>query len=79
MRGVMGGLAIAIALTVVGGLFASTPSFAICNAICQGKCTAQWQQYFSSRAECVRVWSRRNGPSGHGCGQRGGPFVSCGD
>lgn len=79
MKGLIAGLAIAIALTVLSVPFASTPSFAICNAICQAKCTLHWKQYFASKAECVRVWSRRNGPSGRGCGQPGGQFVSCGD
>lgn len=79
MRGLAAVLGLAIVYTVVGGPFVSTPSFAICNAICQAKCTVQWRQYFHSGAECVRVWSRRNGPSGRGCGQRRGSFVPCGD
>ena len=57
--------------------FTSTSSFALCNKICQAKCTLSWQHEFKSEAECRAVWSRRNGPSGLGCGGKGAPFQRC--
>ena len=73
------GIPVAAAIVIIISLVTSTPSFAICNEICQGKCKLQWQGSFKSRAECVQVWSRRNGPTGWGCGARGGSFVRCSD
>lgn len=66
------------ALSWVGGLAAPSPSFAICNDICQSRCKETWQKFgFKSEAECVRIWSRRNGPSGFGCGKPGAPYQAC--
>lgn len=79
MRNTWTAVGLALAIALLAAPVTSTPSFAICNEICQAKCKLQWQSYFKSREECVRVWSRRNGPTGFGCGPRGAPFVSCGD
>src|SRR5262245_17096132 len=54
-----------------------SPAYAVCNDVCLGKCKANWKNFFSSEKQCIEVWSRRNGPSGFGCGTRGGPYESC--
>lgn len=78
MRPSISTIGMAFAL-LISFAFTSTPCLAKCNDICQAKCKLQWQSAFASRAECVKVWSRRNGPTGWGCGVRGGPFVPCSD
>jgi hypothetical protein len=55
----------------------SSPAAALCNNICRAKCKANWQIEFTSEKQCIAVWSRRNGPTGRGCGKPGGPFVRC--
>ena len=69
--------AMALGLGVLLTSFTASPASALCNQICRAKCTLQWKQYFKSKAECIKVWSRRNGPSGKGCGAPGGPYQRC--
>jgi hypothetical protein len=76
-RTIVAALAVA-GISVFLASVSPTPAFARCNEICKAKCTLQWKQYFKSKAECIRVWSRRNGPTGKGCGAPGGPYQQCG-
>ena len=64
-----------VAIFIVLGF--STPAAALCNDICKAKCKANWSLEFASEKQCLAVWSRRNGPSGRGCGTPGGPFKRC--
>jgi hypothetical protein len=69
---------VAVVGSVAGALLLTTsPASALCNSICRAKCTLGWQREFKSEKECIQVWSRRNGPSGLGCGQKGAPFQRC--
>jgi hypothetical protein len=77
MKQILVAVAIAVAVAVFTAPFTSTPSFALCNKICQAKCTLGWKNEFKSEQECRNVWSRRNGPTGVGCGQKGQPFQRC--
>ncbi len=70
-------LGFGVAATLMAAPITSRPAFAICNEICQSKCAAEWQKYFKSQKQCITVWSRRNGPTGLGCGAPGGPFQQC--
>lgn len=58
----------------------SSPSFALCNSVCTAKCQAAVSRgdYMNMDA-CVKVWSKRNGPKGVGCGKPGAPWQSCTD
>jgi hypothetical protein len=67
---------LSLAIATASALLTSTPSFALCNEICQAKCKLGWQNEFKSQKECVAVWSRRNGPTGRGCGTSGS-FQRC--
>ena len=72
------GMGIAVALGFVANSFDATPSFAVCNKICQDKCArATGFGAFSTVKECVEAWSRRNGPTGLGCGKPGEPWKAC--
>ena len=69
--------AFAIGVSLLGAPMISTPASALCNAICKAKCTLNWKGEFKSEKECLVVWSRRNGPTGRGCGGDGMPFQRC--
>jgi hypothetical protein len=72
------GLGLAIATLSV--FLTSTPSFALCNGVCMQKCqSAVASAQYPTMDACVKVWSKRNGPSGKGCGKPGEPWQSCGD
>ena len=75
--GLRGGLCIAMALSLPLVSLAGSPAFALCNKICRAKCTLGWRAEFKSEQDCIKVWSRRNGPTGVGCGAKGGPFQRC--
>lgn len=75
-RTILAALAVA-GISVFLASVSTSPAFALCNEICKAKCTLHWKHDFSSKAECIRVWSRRNGPTGKGCGARGGPYQQC--
>lgn len=70
-------LAVGAAITLTSVSTFSTAASALCNEICQAKCKLGWQPEFKSRKECVVVWSRRNGPTGRGCGTPGGRYERC--
>ncbi len=72
------GLGLAIATSSY--FLTSTPSFALCNSVCQAKCQAAVARgEYLNQAACVKVWSPRNGPTGKGCGKPGAPWQSCTD
>ena len=77
MRKVFAVSGLTIAIALFGAPLTSTSSFALCNKTCQAKCTLSWQGEFKSEKECQAVWSRRNGPTGRGCGGAGQPFQRC--
>ena len=76
----LGGIAIAAVLAVAANVFNSTTSLALCNQVCMQKCAQVLSgptPLFPSMKECIEVWSRRNGPTGLGCGKKGERWKSC--
>lgn len=80
MRNVLIVFGLGVAIASVSAVLTSTPSFALCNGICMKKCqTAVSYGQYMTMDDCVKVWSKRNGPSGRGCGKPGERWQPCGD
>lgn len=80
MRNVLIVCGLGAAIAGASAVVTSTPSFALCNAVCTKKCeSAVSGGQYTTMDACVKVWSKRNGPTGRGCGKPGAPWQSCGD